>query len=118
MFLQSGSISAGTWIRVVALERGSAASLPHSFRGSPAPTARTTPILFKISLQKMAPVGPPIGDRFPQAFGPPAERRQLKKACRSLGLDIQVLSDVEAAWLAAFGDSTNTGILFNRRDGF
>jgi N-acetylglucosamine kinase-like BadF-type ATPase len=94
----------GTWIRLEAVNPQS--QRIRSFKG-PAPTLAHLPAFLKKHLQlwKARPRHLIVASR---GVWTSAERRHLKRALRTLAPNIQVMSDVEAAWHAAF---KNEGIV-------
>lgn len=97
----------GTWTRVVAIDAG--AKPLHVFRG-PSPTLDQLPSVLK-SLFKKWRVAVPRLAIASRGVWTPAERRQVRKACRGLARELRVISDVEAAWLATFRETRAAGIL-------
>lgn len=97
----------GTWIRVRALD---GAGRPLRSLKRPAVPLEALP-LFLRSVWRRWGVRPPHLAVASRGVWTPSERKRLAKRLRSLSPGITVLSDVEAAWLAAFGSGEGTGIL-------
>jgi len=95
-----GVDNGGTWIRFVGLDsRGR-----HVWAlKKPSPTVENLPGFLKkhLRLFKGRLDGLAVGSR---GVWKPSKRLAVKRALRGLAKDIVVMSDVEAAWMAAFGD--------------
>ncbi len=96
----------GTWIRLEALD---AHRRRCRFLKAPAPDLKSLPRFLQKTFQrwKQRPQRLTVGSR---GVWKTSRRRQLQRALRSLADQVQVMSDVETAWHAAFGRK-GTGII-------